>query len=239
MKETEQRLAALEEKVASVREVQNGSQDRHSKFITVIFTALSGLVALVAICITILSFLARTDAGAAKLDVANAVNEMRAEFKSSREEMEKKFAALSGEALKKPLIEISDSQGHLDGQVFEITRNTTQFPFFPLFFKNIGDKRTEPLSIQLSLSTGVFWNSPNEDWQPTATDDKDYPVNYYYAAVVSSRTAAVGIAPQETWPLQEGYVGYLNSPTNVIKCKLRVFYGADKPAEAYFEIKFK
>jgi hypothetical protein len=153
--------------------------------------------------------------------------------------MQKNFTALSGEALKKPLLEISDKQGLLDGQAFEISPNTP-IPFNPLFFKNTGDKRTEPLSIQLFSSADLFQQYGGGDWVPTSTVNKDYPFCYYSSTIIESRTAGVGIAPQETYPLQgQGYQQLVESFTNVVACKLVVFYGADKPAEAKFVIKFK
>jgi hypothetical protein len=239
MKDIEHQIASLEEKVASLGSAQLGSQERYSKYITLIFTALSGLVAVVAICITILSFLARTDAGAAKADVDKAVGEMRAEIKGAEIEMQKKFEAMSGEALKKPLLNISDSQGLLDGRTFEISPGI-QPPFYPLFFKNIGDKRTEPLSIRLHTSSNLPQISNGNEWQPIATNDKDYPFSFYSNFGAQSRTAAIGIAPQETWTMHPDFPEPLfPAGTNLVVCRLQVFYGADKPAEAKFIIKFK
>ena len=56
----------------------------------------------------------------------------------------------------------------------------------------------------------------------------------------SNQGHEIGVAPQETWTMQPEFSGQIYpSRTNVIVCKLQVFYGADKPAEAKFVIKFK
>jgi len=220
--ETERRLTTLEKQTV---DLNNRIFDSHKWFVTILFSA-------VAVVLTVYGVMSR-------LDVKDSTAEMEKRVDSKTSEMEKKFAALSGEALKKPLLEISDIRGPLDGRVFEISQNGP-VPFNPLFFKNVGDKRTEPLSIQLSVSSDLFMNGGSE-WQRTATDDQDYPFSYYSSEAVSSRTAGIGIAPQETWPLQfYEYNQRIFSPTtNAVTCKLKVFYGAEKPAEAKFIIKFK
>jgi hypothetical protein len=122
--------------------------------------------------------------------------------------------------------------------VFEISSGR-QLPFYPLFFKNIGDKRTDPLSIRLQASSDLS-GIGQTDWQPVATNDKDYPFSYYSNMAIYSRTTGIGVAPSETWTMQPEFGGQIYSyRTNVVVCKLQVFYGADKPAEAKFVIKFK
>lgn len=231
--EIQHRLTALENSVAEIRK---SHLEGHKWFTTVMFT-------LVGVLLVYTGNQSKTDVREAirdmKSDIRTSTEDMQAKIDGATSEMQKNFAALSGEALRRPLLEISDAQGPLDGQVFEIPQNSP-IPFNPLFFKNIGDKRTEPLSIQLSLASDLFMNG-NYEWQRTATDDKEYPFSYFSSEAISSRTAGIGIAPQETWPLQfEQYVQRLSSSTtNVVACRLKVFYGADKPAEAKFIIKFK
>lgn len=231
--EIEHRLTTLEN---SLNEVRKSHLEGHKWFTTIMFT-------LVGVLLVYTGNQSKNDVREAtrdmKSDLRNSVQDMQAKVDGEIDEIDKKFAALSGEALKKPLVEISDSQGPLDGQVFEISQNSP-IPFYPLFFKNIGDKRTDPISVQLCMSSDIFMNG-NDEWMRTATDDKIFPFSYYSSTVVSSRTMGVGIAPQETWPLQGDNFGSRISPaiTNVISCKLKVFYGAEKPAEANFTIKFR
>jgi hypothetical protein len=235
--EIQHRLTALENSVAEIRK---SHLENHKWFTTIFTTIIFGLVGLL---------LAYTG-NQSKNDVREAIRDMKSDIRDSTKdlqekadratsEMEKNFAALSGEALKKPLLEISGAQGPLDGQIFEISRGS-QIPFYPLFFKNIGDKRTDPLSIRLYASSDVQGLGNGGDWQQVATNDKDYPFSYYSNVGISSRTASVGIAPQETWTLQTDFGGQIFSyQTNLVAFRLQVFYGADKAAEAKFTIKFK
>ena len=161
--EIQHRLTALENSVAEMRK---NHLEGHKWFTTVMFT-------LVGVLLVYTGNQSKTDVREAirdmKSDVHDSTKDMQLKVDVATSEMEKNFAALSGEALKKPLLEISDAQGPLDGQIFEISPNSP-IPFYPLFFKNIGDKRTEPLSIQLSLSSDLFMNG-GADWERTATDD--------------------------------------------------------------------
>ncbi len=231
--EIEHRLIALEN---SVNETRKSHLEGHKWFVTIIFT--------------LVGFLLAYTSNQSKNEVREAVRDMKSDLRDSSQdlqtkvnnattEMEKRFAELSGEALKKPLLTISDSQGLLDGQMFEVSQNSP-IPFYPIFLKNIGDKRTDPISVQLSLSSDIFMNG-NDEWMRTATDDKIFPFSYYSSTVISSRTMGVGIAPQETWSLQGDNFGsrIYAIGTNAVSCKLKVFYGADKPAEASFTIKFR
>src|ERR1044072_2776755 len=174
--ETERRLTTLEKTAV---DLNNRIFDSHKWFVTVLFSV-------VAVVLTVYGVLSR-------LDVRDSTKEMEKRVEAATTEMEKKFAMLSGEALKKPLLQVSVAQGPLDGQVFEIPVDNRGIPFFPLFFKNTGDKRTEPLSLQLSATFDLF--NGNSDWSRTATDDTNYPFSYYSREVISSRTAGGGIAP--------------------------------------------
>jgi hypothetical protein len=230
--EIQHRLTALEDSVAEIRK---SHLEGHKWFTTVMFT-------LVGVLLVYTGNQSKTDVREAirdmKSDVHESTKDMQMKVDGATSEMQKKFAALSGEALKRPLLDISDSHGLLDGQTFEISPGS-QLPFYPLFFKNIGDKRTDPLSIRLHASSDLSGIGP-VDWQSVATNDKDYPFSYYSNLAINSRTTGIGIAPLETWTMQPEFGGHIYpSRTNVIVCKLQVFYGADKPAEAKFVIKFK
>ena len=230
--EIQHRLTALENSVAEMRK---SHLEGHKWFTTVMFT-------LVGVLLVYTGNQSKTDVREAirdmKSDVHDSTKDMQMKVDGATIDMERKFAALSGEALKRPLLEISDAQGLLDGRVFEITSGS-QLPFYPLFFKNIGDKRTDPLSIRLQASSDLS-GIGQVDWQSVATNDKNYPFSYYSNTAIYSRTTGIGVAPLETWTMQPEFGGQIySSRTNVVVCKLQVFYGADKPAEAKFVIKFK
>jgi hypothetical protein len=230
-------LTALENSVAEMR---RSHLEGHKWFTTIFTTIIFGLVGLL---LAYTGNQSKTDIREAirdmKSDVRESTKDMQMKVDGTTSEMERKFAVLSGEALKRPLLEISDLHGLLDGQTFEISPGR-QMPIYPLFFKNVGDKRTDPLSIRLYASADIQGIANAGDWQAVATNDKDYPVSYYSNLAISSRTTGIGIAPQETWTFQPDFGGQLFSfQTNTVVFKLQVFYGADKAAEAKFVIKFK
>jgi hypothetical protein len=235
--EIQHRLTALENSVAEIRK---SHLENHKWFTTIFTTIIFGLVGLL---LAYTGNQSKNDVREAirdmKSDIRDSTRDMQGKVDSATSEMDRKFAALSGEALKRPLLEISDAQGLLDGQTFEISSGKPM-PIYPLFFKNIGDKRTDPLSIRLYASADIQGIANGGDWQTIATNDKDYPFCYYSYLGATSRTAGIGIAPQETWTMQPDFGGQLYSySTNVVVCKLQIFYGADKAAEAKFVIKFK
>jgi hypothetical protein len=83
-------------------------------------------------------------------------------------------------------------------------------------------------------------NLANSYWLRTTTADKDYPFSFYLSSL-SQLGAGISVAPGETWTLQDTMNNIFPpaSTTNVFSCKLQVFYGAEKPAEARFLLKFK
>ena len=234
-KDVERRLAALE---SSVVEMRKSNLEGHKWFTTVMFT-------LVAVLLTILGIVSKSDVRDAirdmKDDTRQSTAEMEAKVVTATTEMDKNFQSLAGESLKKPLLQISDSKGNLlDGQLFEIPSGS-QLPIYPLFLKNIGSKKTEPLSIRLQSSN--IWpdiDPEYSDWQQVPANSRDYPYSYYHQ-FRGGLMDGVTISPQETWTLTAG----ANTPsyrfigTNIVTCLLQVFYGAESPAEAKFTIKMK
>jgi hypothetical protein len=69
-----------------------------------------------------------------------------------------------------------------------------------------------------------------------ASNDKDFPICYFY----SLRNPDAGISQSETRTVErdpEMAPQLLVYGTNVVNCKLQVFYGAEQPAEALFQVK--
>lgn len=103
-----------------------------------------------------------------------------------------------------------------------------------IHLKNSGGQATGATSARLYLSKQVTLT--NFFWQPTQSDEPDFPYAYYS---VASGLMPTLINPQETWnwvPFQGQLVQPLNES---IKAKLKVFYGSLKPAEAVFTIRKK
>jgi hypothetical protein len=224
------RLQALEKGLDDMRK---SHIERHQIFTSLIFGS-------VAILLTVLGLISKSDVHEAirdmKADARDSAKDIESKVDKATSEMERKFAALSEEALKKPALQISCARGPLDGQQFETSVNQP-FPIEPLYLKNSGNKRTDPLSIRLFLSADA--SSPSGSLLRTMTNDKDYPFSYYVSSSWMPGSG-ISIAPDETWTLQDGGLdGIRSAATNLLSCKLQIFYGADKPAEARFLLKFK
>jgi len=228
--EIERRLAAVEE---SLTDMRRSHLEGHKWFTTVMFT-------LVALLLTVLGIMSKSDVREAirdmKADLRDMTKDMQTKVDKATDEIQKQFASLSGEALKKPSLQISTARGLLDAQQLEIPW-ASPFPISPLFIRNNGTKRTDPLSIRLCCSADLQGLSNRSTWQPVPSNDKDYPFSYYL-----HWPHGVGdtIAPEETWTLQsEPLMPIYPVATNIVSCKLQVFYGADKPAESKFVMNFK
>jgi hypothetical protein len=215
----QRRLLEAEVEIAALKE----KPDTHLRTITIIFGVLSGVVALVAICLTVLGIWT-------KIDVNQAERAGRADIKEAIRDMEQRFAALSGETLKRPAIQIFYSGGPLDGKVFEAQY---EVQLGSLFLKNTGSKSTGPLSVRLLTSHDMFpLGLPG--WAALATMEKDF-TNGYYCGEVSQVTISAG----ETWALPQPItLAPKPGPTN-IACKMLVFFGGEAPAEAKFNILVK
>ncbi len=228
--DVERRVGSVEQ---SINELRKNQLEGHKWFTTVMFT-------LVALLLTVLGISSKSDVREAvrdmRTELRNGSQDEQAKIEAATREMEKRFVALSGEVLKKPLLTISDKQGLLDGRKFELTSGSA-FPIYPMFLTNEGNKKSDPLSIRLYMSEDLFANG-SMDWSKVTTNDKEFPVSYYL--VLDSRTLSGGIAPKETWTLESSF-GFQSviAPTNLVSCRLLVFYGAEKPAEARFVIRFK
>src|SRR5262249_44654770 len=200
-------------------------QERHARLITWIFSVVAFIVTVTSISVAWLGASSRTES-------REAAKEMKSDVKEKLEDLEKRFQVLAGQSLRKPFLQISLSSGALDGQQFQI-RQGDRVPFLPLFLKNEGEKTTEPLSIRLFASARLRFD--NLRWQEIENNDKDFPFCYYFD---ESRHMGNGIAARETWTIS-GNIDQIHSlGTNRVSCRLSVFYGAEKPAEANFLIKF-
>jgi hypothetical protein len=128
----------------------------------------------------------------------------------------------------------------LNGQELEATGQN--IPFYPLFIKNGGNKRSDSLSVRLYTSTPIgFSGFAQMTWLQTASSDKEFPYSYWYNR--EGRAGAIDINPQETWTLEgdqntlREYI-YPTTTNKVVDCELRIYYGVDSPSVARFRIKF-
>lgn len=220
----ERRIAKLEE---SIPKIENSHLERHTKFITIIFGCMTAFIAFCGIMLTVLAALSKSD-------TREATKDMQAQVVKATDDMEKKFAALSGEALKKPELQVTCQNGPLDGHLFEIpTQHPNPVDLGALFLKNTGTKRTETLSIRLYSSENVNMFSSGV-WEPVASND----ANYHYSWYLNS--SSVSVDKGETWTFDRTMSFQLmNGATTNLNFRMLIFYGGENPAEAEFAVKFK
>jgi hypothetical protein len=228
--EIERRIAAMEK---SASDLNNRIFDSHKWFVTVLFSA-------VAVLLGVYGVLSRLEVRDSIREMEKSVDKALNESKSKTDEalnetrratavMELKVGEVLEKASKKPLLQILTTNGGLDGQVLEAPM-TGQIHVGPLFVRNIGEKRTDPVSIRLFCSDNVL----SQGWYSLPSIEREFP-NCYYAGL-----SQASIAPGETWAVEEAlsFVLANSSKTNGF-CKLLIFYGAEKPAEAKFQIRTK
>lgn len=180
--------------------------DWQKTFTTIIFLALSALL-------TVYGVMSRLE-----------VRDLTAKVDKSIDEMKINFDQLSRNALKEPKVEIVFKNKPLHGQT--LLSGTSLTPFF---LKNIGNKSTEPLSLRLFCSSNVVASGI---WQPFTSTEPEFPTCYYATGI-----GVLTIAAGETWTIEEMLSVSLASPSsNAGTCKLLLFYGASKPAEAIFTV---
>lgn len=222
--EIERRLASLEK---SASELDVRIFDSHKWFVTILFSA-------VAVMLSLFAYWSRLD-----VKDSTAAMEKRVEYKTA--EMEKKVQALVGEALKKPDAQLLYNGLPLENQRVEVipTMGLNVSPLELLlnsiFVKNVGDRRTEPLSVKLSIAGPFRLGYHVQDWEEGGSLDKEFSVSFY------SKRVGITIAPGEAWnvhPLVFRTENQFNFQTN-LPCKLQIFYGGERPAEARFHIKLK
>ena len=234
-KSVEHRLAALED---SVKEMRKSNLEGHKWFTTVMFT-------LVALLLTVVGIMSKSDVREAIRDMKSDMRDVSADMQNKVEkatgEMEKNFQNMAGESIKKPLLTIATRAGFLDGQVFDISQDK-RFPILPLFLKNEGDKKTGGLSIRLAASCDLGLQNNGWTWQQVESNQKDLSFWYYYRGEAAGEV--IGVAPKETLTFTGGQMlpnifpaGLITN--GIIDCKLQIFYEAEKPAEAKFQLKLR
>ena len=101
----------------------------------------------------------------------------------------------------------------------------------PLFLKNGGNKRTEPISVRIYCSAGCEMQ-PSAEWFQFTPSDTNYPSAYYLGAGGAFQNT---IAAGETWTIENALTPILTTATNG-NLRLEVFYGGDNAAVAKFSV---
>ena len=211
------RVEALERNSA---EVYKAVWDGHKTFITVVFavgTFVSGF----------LTYLGRQDVKDANSRLDTQLRHFEDSFRREEENLDKKFAALAGNASKRPALEILSGNGPLDGQVINI--HGTGLGYLPLALKNTGEKKTDSLSVSLRC-TELLDISPNI-WDQVETNEKGFRFGLRLPAAKREE-----LAPGETWNSYRTEFRLSDSSKTNCACNLRVYYGGEKAAEANFSV---
>lgn len=220
--EVQRRLEALDQSLAEVRK---SHLESHKWFTTIIFSV-------VAILLAVWGNMSRTD-------VRESIKDIQTKIDKATAEMEKRFAVLAGEALKKPYLELLHEGTALENQVVDAFHDGPEqvMPFevslSTLFLKNSGDRRTEPLSVQIFFPVPLRLSFGGQEWEQAANSEKEYASSFY-------STRHTTVAPGETLNIHPLIFNWtdLDRQTNV-PCKILVFYGGEKKAEARFRVKVK
>ncbi len=118
----------------------------------------------------------------------------------------------------------------LNGRTFSIRDNSKIINLADFKLRNTGTSATGPTSLRLYLSKEANTTTPY--WVPTASDEAGFPAAFYSAGV----GAYIIINPQEIWNWPSFMAQNKEDVSEPIRAKLKVFYGAEKPAEAHFVI---
>ena len=215
------RIEALEKAVA----------DNNKSYIDVLKWAIAIIFPILTVFLAGLGIMTRYDA-------TQSIKEATTKVDKAITEMDKRFAALAGEALKKPIIELLHDGRPLAGSAVELHWDYNVTPYdeatlTTLFLKNVGERRTEPLSINLAVAY-PFKLVPNpryqsrQDWEQTTSFEKDYVTSF-------SSTRHTTLAPGETLNIHPIVLEGDNTDVKTnIPCRILIFYGGERPAEARF-----
>lgn len=197
----------LEALEKSASDLNNRVFDWQKTFTTIVFVALSAML-------TVYGVMSRME-----------VRDLTAKVDRSIEEMKRNFDELSREAVRKPIVEIVHKNKPLNGQT--VPSGTS---LRPLFLKNVGSKSTEPISIRFFCSSEISMSSSS---QMIPSVDPDFPFSYY--VYLGNQTVTIGAG--EAFVFDEAFsFSYSGGATSNVVCKLHIYYGGDKPAEALFSV---
>lgn len=157
------------------------------------------------------------------------------EVKSAISEMEQNFDKLSGEELKKPIIEILRDGLPLEGQIIELKVNTNDEILLPQFsFRNIGNRQLQIPSINLFVSENITI-SITGNWQNEELTDDNFKSQFQYYVDGLSDDLSV-IKHGETDRMESFKLGSIGKDMELLDCKMVVYYDAG-PSKASFKIK--
>ena len=214
---------------------------RHSEVMTRILTAMSIVVGGIVLAVTILSIFSKSEVSeevrAMRQEVNHETERSELRFERMRADFQQQFAAFAGDALKKPSIDIRVQTNLLNNETLHWGGRTRPPVLVPLFIKNVGQKRTDPITLYVFSSAPLGYGNEFGEWIQETSNDPEFAFKYRYGRPGIN---TLGLAPGDTWPVPESPIDYpgfgWQSSSNSMSCKLVVFYGGESPAEARFQV---
>jgi hypothetical protein len=217
--ELERRISKLEE---AQKELANHLLARHTQTMTWILSAVGLIVVAISLAVTWMGISSRTES-------REASDRMETRVQKAIDTMNANFEKLAGDALKRPGMEILSEGKPLEGKEFSAPMMQLTLKGFALH--NNGEKRTDSIKAWLYCSRGVSLVGARISAE---TYDPEYPS---MSLLLGFNNLTLG--KDETWPFEDDLYLQLSpapSQTN-FACKLVVYYGGDKPAEAKFRLR--
>jgi len=209
---------SLEERIADVEAAAkrfDGVLDRQLKTITLIFSLAAGATVVFGLLITALGWISKNE-------VSTAVRDM-----------ERRFEALAGQALKAPVLRIFYEGAELDRRELAVrVEPSGDFRLSELNLQNTGDRHTETLSIRLLFDHPVF-EAKTMFWQRTPSPDAAFATSFWWPDTHAP------ISPRETWSTNEFFGRVQGAIPSEMRAKVLAYYGRERPAEATFTIRLK
>ena len=157
--------------------------------------------------------------------------------------MERKFEILSGEALKKPEIELFYGDQPIGGRSIDIELPTNALILLKAFYiKNEGDKEADDITIKFYFSIPIQsvttiiaeGHLSGDPWGTAVSADKEFPgLLVYYESIA--------LDPGETYSIFgfQAAIGKQFRNLEKIDSKIFIFFGTERPVESHMNLILK
>jgi hypothetical protein len=198
-------------------------------------------IAIAALALIIAEFLAYKDQASnlaavieAKRQLSMQLNSKNTEIAQLQQQTVGAVPSASGAAVLKILYHGQSLDGlEIDGITAPLSES---FSLDGFQTKNTGSRTTMPVSARLYFKQAVGFSLFGSGWQPTESDDKEFPYEWFCCGPIVRPTVNAG----ETWnwPAISGNWPGSNWPVgNAVSARIKFFYGSKKPAIANFIIR--
>jgi hypothetical protein len=172
-------------------------------------------------------------------DIDNRINNFtdkgEVRIKEKLSELDNDFEKLSGETLKRPLLEVLYNDFPLMGNIIEAQKNNEGIISLPtIIIYNTGSKEATLPSINISFNEEA--EIIGADWVHTINFDQSYKSSYQLE-LGSIREDLAVIKPGERDPLINILFRMGTNSKNEIKCKLEIFYEDENSVKTIFTLK--